>query len=182
MVEGATGEMLLQVIDSRSIDAKQVGSQILYGHLCTNMSLWSRLGMYRDAEKQFKSALKHQECVDTYLYLCKVYIRLDQPLTAIEVYKQGLEKFIGESSLLTGIARVHEVWQLWMMVFVPYGRDLTDSSLCAFQGLNDMTNAVQFYKDVLHQDNMSIEAIACIGTHYFYTDQPEIALKFYRLL
>ena len=49
-----------------------------------------------------------------------------------------------------------------------------------FQGMNDMNKAVIFYKDVLHQDNMSIEAIACIGTHYFYTDQPEIALKFYR--
>ena len=43
-----------------------------------------------------------------------------------------------------------------------------------------MDEAVKFYKDVLHQDNMNIEAIACIGTHYFYTDQPEIALKFYR--
>ncbi|ELT94078.1 hypothetical protein CAPTEDRAFT_163723 [Capitella teleta] len=116
-----------------------------------------RLGMYRDAEKQFKSALKQQDMVDTYLYLCKVYVRLDQPLTAVEVYKQGLQRFIGEASLLTGIARVYE-------------------------GMNDMSNTVQFYKDVLHQDNMSIEAIACIGTHYFYTDQPEIALKFYRRL
>ncbi len=43
-----------------------------------------------------------------------------------------------------------------------------------------MNEAVKFYKEVLHQDNMSIEAIACIGTHYFYSDQPEIALKFYR--
>ena len=48
------------------------------------------------------------------------------------------------------------------------------------QGMNDMDNATKFYKDVLHQDNMNIEAIACIATHYFYTDQPEIALKFYR--
>ena len=43
-----------------------------------------------------------------------------------------------------------------------------------------MDEAVKFYKEVLHQDNMNIETIACIGTHYFYTDQPEIALKFYR--
>ena len=49
-----------------------------------------------------------------------------------------------------------------------------------FQGMNDMTNATKYYKDVLHQDNMNVEAIACIATHYFYTDQPEIALKFYR--
>ena len=65
--------------------------------------------MYREAEKQFKSALKHQEFVDIYLYLSKVYTRLDQPLTAIEVFKQGLEKFPQEASLLTGIARIYEV-------------------------------------------------------------------------
>ena len=47
--------------------------------------------------------------------------------------------------------------------------------------MNDMTNAVKYYKDVLHEANMNVEAIACIATNYFYTDQPEIALKFYRL-
>lgn len=65
--------------------------------------------MYRDAEQQLKSALKHQDSIDTYLYLCKVYIRLDQPLTAVDVYKQGLEKFQNETSLLSGIARIYEV-------------------------------------------------------------------------
>ena len=64
--------------------------------------------MYRDAEQQLKSALKHQDAIDTYLYLCKVYIRLDQPLTAVDVYKQGLEKFQNETSLLSGIARIYE--------------------------------------------------------------------------
>jgi len=46
--------------------------------------------------------------------------------------------------------------------------------------MNDLTNATKYYRDVLHEDNMNIEAIACIGTHHFYTDQPELALKFYR--
>lgn len=50
--------------------------------------LFSRLGMYRDAERQLKSALRDQDVVDTYLYLCKVYRRLDQPMTAVEVYKK----------------------------------------------------------------------------------------------
>lgn len=116
-----------------------------------------RLGLYRDAEKQFKSTLKHQDTVDGYLYLCKVYVRLDQPLLAIDVYKQGLVAFPGETTLLTGIARIYE-------------------------GLNDMTNAVKFYKDVLHHDNTHIEAIACIANFHFYTDQPEIALRYYRRL
>ena len=51
-------------------------------------SFVSRLGMYRDAERQLKSALRDQDMVDIYLYLCKVYRRLDQPLTAVDVYKK----------------------------------------------------------------------------------------------
>ena len=47
-----------------------------------------RLGMFRDSEKQLKSSLRDQEMVDTYLYLAKVYVRLDQPLTAVEVLKK----------------------------------------------------------------------------------------------
>ena len=35
-----------------------------------------RLGMFRDSEKMFKSALKQQEMIDTFLLLAKVYIRL----------------------------------------------------------------------------------------------------------
>jgi len=46
--------------------------------------------------------------------------------------------------------------------------------------LNNITESSQFYKEVLHSDNMNIEAIACIGSNYFYSDQYEVALKFYR--
>lgn len=79
--------------------------------------------MYRDAEQQLKSSLKHQDMVDTYLYLCKVYTRLDQPLTAIDFYKQGLEKFQGETTLLAGIARIYEVClcKKIYMLYIFYG-------------------------------------------------------------
>lgn len=39
----------------------------------------------------------------------QVYSRLDQPLTALNVFKQGLDRFPGEVSLLCGIARIYEV-------------------------------------------------------------------------
>uniref|UniRef100_A0A671U7U5 Tetratricopeptide repeat domain 8 n=1 Tax=Sparus aurata TaxID=8175 RepID=A0A671U7U5_SPAAU len=116
-----------------------------------------RLGLYREAEKQFRSALNHQEVVDTYLYLAKVYQRLDQPITALNLFKQGLDHFPGEVTLLTGIARIHEE-------------------------MNNIPSATEYYKDVLKQDNTHVEAIACIGSNHFYTDQPEIALRFYRRL
>uniref|UniRef100_A0A6I8MY57 Tetratricopeptide repeat domain 8 n=1 Tax=Ornithorhynchus anatinus TaxID=9258 RepID=A0A6I8MY57_ORNAN len=79
-----------------------------------------RLGMYREAEKQFKSALKQQEMVDTFLYLAKE--------------------------------------------------------------MNNISMAAEYYKDVLKQDNTHVEAIACIGSNHFYSDQPEVALRFYRRL
>lgn len=49
-----------------------------------------------------------------------------------------------------------------------------------FQEMNNITSATEYYKEVLKQDNTHVEAIACIGSHHFYTDQPEIALRFYR--
>ncbi|XP_010009385.1 PREDICTED: tetratricopeptide repeat protein 8 [Nestor notabilis] len=116
-----------------------------------------RLGLYREAEKQFKSALKQQDMVDTVLYLAKVYLRLDQPVTALNLFKQGLDRFPGEVTLICGIARIHEE-------------------------MNNISAAAEYYKDVLKQDNTHVEAIACIGSNYFYSDQPEIALRFYRRL
>ena len=43
-----------------------------------------------------------------FLELSKVYIRIDQPLAAMEVYRTGLDKFPNEVSLLLGNARVQE--------------------------------------------------------------------------
>ena len=50
----------------------------------------SRLGLLRDAEKQFKSALGNGQFVDVYLFLAKVYVKLDQPLTALDVFNKVL--------------------------------------------------------------------------------------------
>lgn len=46
--------------------------------------------------------------------------------------------------------------------------------------MNNISSATEYYRDVLKQDNTHVEAIACIGSNHFYTDQPEIALRFYR--
>jgi tetratricopeptide repeat protein 8 len=62
-----------------------------------------------------------------------------------------------ETHLITGIARVHDM-------------------------LNDSPKAVTFYKKILVLDNSSIESIAQLASYHFYTDQPEVALRFYRRL
>ena len=73
-------------------------SSIPHSHTCPNLL---RLGLYRDAEGQFKSSLRSTRLpkptrksanefvntVDMFLYLAKVYVKLDQPMKALESYQ-----------------------------------------------------------------------------------------------
>lgn len=63
------------------------------------------LGLVRDAEQQFRSALREHICVELCLRLARVLIRLDQPLAAIDVLSRGLEVYPSEATLLTYTAR-----------------------------------------------------------------------------
>jgi len=65
--------------------------------------------MFRDSEKQYLLSLELQPMIDTYLYLAKVYLRLDQPLSSITKLQEGLEKFPLEPCLIQAIARIYEV-------------------------------------------------------------------------
>lgn len=112
-----------------------------------------KVGLLRDAESQFKSCIKDCVTVDPYLWLGKVFLRLDQPLAAMELYKSGVEKFPQELTL--NMARIWEA-------------------------LGEQEQAVQLYRDVVKIDAVCVEAIACIAMHHFYTDQPEVALRYYR--
>ena len=56
----------------------------------------------------------------------------------------------------------------------------TTSASLLSQEMNNISSATEYYRDVLKRDNTHVEAIACIGSNHFYTDQPEIALRFYR--
>ncbi|XP_039285238.1 tetratricopeptide repeat protein 8-like [Nilaparvata lugens] len=115
------------------------------------------LGLTRDAEQQFRSALKQNPTVEALLRLTRVYVRLDQPLSALDVCRAGLDTFPGEVTLMTEMARILE-------------------------GLNNIPASVKYYKEILQKDATNIEAIACIGVNHFYSDQPEVALRFYRRL
>ena len=116
-----------------------------------------QLGLFRDAEKQFKSSLREQDMIVTSLELAKVYLKLDQPMAALAVYKEAHEHHPTDTSVLLGIARVYDM-------------------------VDDSDNALAHYKKVLKIDAGCIEAIACMASHHFYSDQPEVALRFYRRL
>jgi len=118
---------------------------------------YARLGMLREAESQYKSALNIQTNLDTFLLLGKIYIRLDQPLQAIEVFEEGLKSFPNDVHILISIARTYDQ-------------------------INLTTNSANYYKTVVEFDGVNTESISSIASNYFYTDQPEIGIRLYRRL
>ncbi|KAG2378736.1 hypothetical protein C9374_007884 [Naegleria lovaniensis] len=116
-----------------------------------------QLGLLRDAEKQFRSAIKTQMMIATCLELAKVFLKLDQPNKALEEYESACLKFPNDTHLLLGIARVHD-------------------------SLNDLDKSIQYYEKVLQLNSSNVESIACLASNYFYEDQPEVAMRLYRRL
>jgi len=116
-----------------------------------------QLGLLREAVKLFQQSLAIEETVSTNLELCRVYLKLDQPNSALDLYGRAGEKFPGETHILLGLARTYDM-------------------------LNSLQKGIQFYKRVLHFDAFNAEAISCLASEHFYSDQPEIALRFYRRL
>lgn len=68
--------------------------------------------MFRDSGNHYSMSLELQPMVDTYLYLAKIYIRLDQPLLAIQKLQEGIEKFPLDPLLAQAIARIYEVCRI----------------------------------------------------------------------
>lgn len=116
-----------------------------------------QLGLYRDAEGQFASSIKHTDTVASYLQLAMVYQKLDQPTAAQDIYQKGIETFPNDVTLLLGSARLHDT-------------------------MGNTELAANIYRRVLSIDAGCIEAIACLASHSFYSDQPEMSLKYYRRL
>ena len=74
-----------------------------------------------------------------------VYLRLDQPCTAIEMYKRCIDKYPNEISFLIPMARVYDQ-------------------------LNEPKKAIDFYSLALIKDNSNIECVASLGSFHFYQD------------
>lgn len=116
-----------------------------------------RLGLLRDSERQLKSALAQQVTVVAFLELSKVYLKLDQPQVALDILLQAQSFFPMDSRLPLAAARLR------------------------FQ-LGQLDLSAAMYKQVLVQDPSCIEAMASLAGNFFYADQPELGLRFYRRL
>jgi len=117
-----------------------------------------KLGFISDAEKQLISANKQFPLgANIVLQLSNLYLKMDQPMKSLDILTKAASDNPGEIYFTIYQARIQEM-------------------------LNDYNKAMILYKNVLTLDNCNFEAIACIGSNHFYTDQPEISLKFYKRL
>jgi tetratricopeptide repeat protein 8 len=120
--------------------------------------VYYKLGILSDSEKQLMSALKQNNLyTNISLLLSQVYLKMEQPVKALDVLSKAANDNSGEPYFLIYQARIQEM-------------------------LNDFDASVALYKNILNLDNCNFESIACIGSHHFYSDHPEIAIKFYKRL
>lgn len=113
------------------------------------------LGMFRQADDCLRRALKQNRHLSVYLRLIAMYVALDQPISALDICKQGLSVFHECSPLLMEQARINEQ-------------------------MGNSAVAVKDFRMVAIQDPFNMEAVASIAMHNFYNDQPEIAMRYYR--
>jgi tetratricopeptide repeat protein 8 len=113
------------------------------------------MGNPKEAEKYLRTALSQLYHPDTVLLLGRIYIKIDQPIAALEVCHAALEKLPNEICLLTQQARIYEL-------------------------VGNLNTSVRLYRQISLLDTMNTEALACIAVNYFYNNQPETALLYYR--
>ncbi|XP_055642217.1 tetratricopeptide repeat protein 8 isoform X1 [Toxorhynchites rutilus septentrionalis] len=112
-------------------------------------------GSPREAEQYLRTALAEFFHPDTVLLLARIYIKIDQPKAALDVCKSGLERLPNDITLMTQQARILEL-------------------------VGKLTASVRRYRQISQLDSMNTEALACIAVSYFYGNQPETALLYYR--
>ena len=117
-----------------------------------------KLGMLSDSERQLLSASRlYNLGANVVLQLSNLYLKMDQPLKSLEILAKASADNPGEIYYTIYQARIQEM-------------------------MNEYDKSIALYKSVLYLDNCNFEAIACIGSNHFYTDHPEISLKFYKRL
>jgi len=88
--------------------------------------------------------------LSTFFDLCKVYLKLDIPNTALELMMKAGTSFPNEPRIVLGIAQIYDM-------------------------LNDADSASKAYKKVLQLDASNVEAMACLAANHYYEDAPEVS-------
>lgn len=79
---------------------------------------------------------------------------MDQPLKALEVLSKAEEENENDENFSLYKARIYEM-------------------------ISEYDKSIGLYKTIMIKNTCNFEALACIGSNYFYSDHPEVGLKYY---
>lgn len=115
------------------------------------------LGKPREAEQPLRRSLMQCPHPDTALLLARVFVKVDQPLAALEVIDGALGQMPNDVGLLTQQSRIFEL-------------------------MSNLQASARMYRFIAQLDPINAEALSCIAVHHFYGNQPEMALMYYRYI
>uniref|UniRef100_A0A1B0G1A9 Uncharacterized protein n=1 Tax=Glossina morsitans morsitans TaxID=37546 RepID=A0A1B0G1A9_GLOMM len=111
----------------------------------------------RKAETHLHHSLNLFPHPDTYLLLSRLYQRLKQPQRAMDLIQKAVDRHPFDISFR-----------------------LEQGRLLDYMGKQD--EGVQMYRLISRLNPINVEALACIALNYFYDNNPEMALMYYRAL
>uniref|UniRef100_A0A1B0BFF9 Uncharacterized protein n=1 Tax=Glossina palpalis gambiensis TaxID=67801 RepID=A0A1B0BFF9_9MUSC len=111
----------------------------------------------RKAETHLHHSLNLFPHPDTYLLLSRVYQRLKQPQRAMDLIQKAVDRHPFDISFR-----------------------LEQGHLLDYMGKQE--EGVQMYRLISRLNPINVEALACIALNYFYDNNPEMALMYYRAL
>lgn len=115
------------------------------------------LSCYKEAEKQLLSSVRHNNSIESYLYLSRIYEKQDNVDKSIRILEEACAVHPYEPKIQIAIGRIYDQ-------------------------LHNLEKSHEYYKKALGIENCNVEAVANIASFYFYKDQSEISLKMYQRL
>lgn len=109
------------------------------------------------SEKHLLESLNLFPHPDTYLLLSRLYQRMNAPERSLQLIEKAIERHPFDVHYRLEQGRI---------------LDLTDKN----------SESVQIYRLVAKLNPINIEALACIALNYFYDNNPEMALMYYKLV
>lgn len=109
----------------------------------------------RKAESFLQQSLTNFQHPDTYILLSRLYQRLDQSQRAVDLIQSAVDRHPFDVTF-----RIEQ------------GRLL--------DAMSQADDSMQMYRLIAKLNPINIEALACIALNYFYDNNPEMALMYYR--
>ncbi|KAI8812746.1 hypothetical protein BJ742DRAFT_791665 [Cladochytrium replicatum] len=173
----------IHLFESSTDSTRALELAICSSRLCRQSDWWwemqsgrcfARLGMLPEAQDAFKLALSLGGSLICRMHFIDMLVRAGDYDNALEVCRDGL------GGQVAGVDAVLANERAGKPVTKDQGLLLAMARI--YKEKKEHEKAFRLFKQVIVHDPTSVEAIANVGTHLFYENQPELAIKYFRRL